>query len=462
MKPLEGSTISILGLGASGVAAARLALIKGGKVYVSDSQVEPSAAAGATELRSMGARVELGRHDLERVAGADTVVVSPGIPPDAPVLKALKAAGRGWVSEPEFAFRFLNGPLIAVTGTNGKTTTAAMTAHLLQESGAEVGLGGNIGAEFGPPASGLALMDPTPDWFVVEVSSFQLAGIVDFKPTIGVVTSLAPDHLDRYPSVAAYYRDKGRLFENADPGSQWVLNGDSTAVEELAGDAQGIRYRFSLWETGDVAPPSETHAFLMDGDLILRLPGEDAEVLLPAGDLPTLGLHNVGNALAAALTTGLTGQGASSIGAGLRTFRPLPHRLEVVAEADGITWVNDSKATNVAATSGALNSLAGPLVLLLGGKDKGEDLSPLREAMHGGVRRVVVFGEARHRIAAGLEGHVELTLVDGTFELAVDLARACSEEGDILLLSPACSSFDMFASYEARGDRFSALARGEA
>ncbi len=199
MKPLEGKTISILGLGASGAAAARLALIKGGEVYVSDSQVEPAAAAGGAELRNLGARVELGGHDLERVARADTVVVSPGIPPDAPVLQALAARGRRWVSEPEFAFRFLQGPLIAVTGTNGKTTTAAMTAHLLRESGFEVGLGGNIGADFGPPASGLALLEPVPDWFVVEVSSFQLADIVDFVPDIGVVTNLAPDHLDRYP-----------------------------------------------------------------------------------------------------------------------------------------------------------------------------------------------------------------------------------------------------------------------
>jgi UDP-N-acetylmuramoylalanine--D-glutamate ligase len=463
MKLLEGKRISILGLGASGAAAARLALTNGGEVYVSDSQVEPSAAVGSAELRSMGARVELGGHDLERVAEADTVVVSPGIPPDTPVLQALRAAGRRWISEPEFAFRFLKGPLIAVTGTNGKTTASAMTAHLLRGSGFEVGLGGNIGAEFGPPASGLALMAPVPDWFVLEVSSFQLADIVNFSPTIGLVTNLAPDHLDRYPSMTAYYGDKKRLFENAGPESQWVLNGDSPAVEALAGDAVGRRFRFSTKDMADNPdPPGRTHAFLYEGDLTLRLPGGAMEVLLPEEELSTLGRHNTANALAASLVSRVAGGSAASISEGLRGFQPLPHRLELVGTAGGLRWVNDSKATNVAATVGALGSLEGPLVLMLGGKDKGEELEPLRRALHRGVRGVVVFGEVRDRMAAALEGSVALRVVDGPFEDAVSEAKGLAEDGDILLLSPACSSFDMFPNYVARGGRFSALARGEA
>ena len=456
MKPLEGTRISILGLGASGAAAARLALYKGGEVYVSDSCVEPSAAAGAAEFRSLGARVELGGHDLERVAGADTVVVSPGIPPDAPVLQALRADGRRWISEPEFAFRFLDGPLIAVTGTNGKTTTAAMTAHLLRESGFSVGLGGNIGADFGPPASGLALMEPAPDWFVVEVSSFQLADIVQFAPNIGVVTNLAPDHLDRYASVEAYYADKARLFKNATPESTWVLNGDAPEVEALAGDAPGRRFRFSVQDGG------ESHAFLRAGELVLALREGEADPLLQDRELPTLGRHNTSNALAASLAARVAGASTASIARGLKGFRPLPHRLEPVGNAGGLRWVNDSKATNVAATVGALRSLEGPLVLLLGGRDKGEKLEALREALHQGVRAVVLFGEARDRMALALDGSVPLQVVEGSFEEAVATAREFTEEGDILLLSPACSSFDMFENYVARGSRFSALARGEA
>jgi UDP-N-acetylmuramoylalanine--D-glutamate ligase len=455
MKPLEGKSVSIIGLGASGMAAARLALIHGGEVYVSDSKVEPAAAAGAAELRNMGARVELGVHDLERMARADTLVVSPGIPPEAPVLEALRGIGCRWVSEPEFAFRFLHAPLIAVTGTNGKTTTAAMTARLLEEDGLDVGLGGNIGPDFGPPASGLALLDPVPDWFVVEVSSFQLADIVDFSPTIGLVTNLAPDHLDRYPTLGAYYSDKAQLFRNASPESTWVLNGDLREVEELAGDAPGLRLRFSSQGL------ESSHAYLRDGGLFLRLPDAQEESLLPVRELGILGRHNAANALAASLAARAAGASAASIAAGLKSFRPLPHRMEVVGHREGRVWVNDSKATNVAATSGALQSLEGPLVLLLGGKDKGEDLGPLRDAIHGGVRGVVLFGEARTRMAAALQGSVPMKVVDGPFEDALSTALEVSRAGDLLLLSPASSSFDMFRNYVERGLRFSAFARGD-
>jgi UDP-N-acetylmuramoylalanine--D-glutamate ligase len=377
------------------------------------------------------------------------------------VLQALKAAGRRWISEPEFAFRFLDGPLIAVTGTNGKTTTAAMTAHLLREAGLDVGLGGNIGAEFGPPASGLALLTPKPDWFVVEVSSFQLADIREFNPSVGVVTNLAPDHLDRYESVHAYYADKRRLFQNAWSGSRWVLNGDSEQVEELAGDAQGERFLFSTRDVKEIRDPAAAHAFMVGDDLALRTPGGEVELLLPREELPALGWHNTANALAASLTARVVGSEAEAIARGLRGFRPLPHRLQPVGDAGGLRWVNDSKATNVAATVGALLSLDGPLVILLGGTDKGEDLTPLRAALHDGVRAAVVYGEARHRMAGALEGPTRLQLVDGTFDDAVSSARALAAPGDILLLSPACSSFDMFESYVARGNRFAALARGE-
>ena len=484
MKPLDGKTISILGLGASGIAAARLALGKGGEVYVSDWRIEPSVAARGAELRSLGARVDLGEHDLERLARSDTVVVSPGIPPDAPVLQALRSRGLGWISEPEFAFRFLAGSLIAVTGTNGKTTTAALTAHLLRQGGVQVGLGGNIGAAFGPPASELALLEPAPEWFVVEVSSFQLADVVDFAPDIGVVTNLAPDHLDRYGCVEDYYADKARLFDNATPRSRWVLNADDPEVERLAGDSPGERFWFSA---GGSSSRGRADALLRDGVLFLgenlrrdgagrggpgraddtrrrEGPGEPGVhdiPLLPQDQLPLLGRHNAANALAAALTASLAGVSDREMIEGLKSFHPLPHRLEPVGRAHGLRWVNDSKATNVAATAGALASLEGPLVLLLGGKDKGEELAPLKAAMHAGVRGVVLYGEARQRFAGALAGTPGLQVVDGSFEDAVSAARRLAEPGDLILLSPACSSFDMFENYEARGRRFAALAGQE-
>jgi UDP-N-acetylmuramoylalanine--D-glutamate ligase len=444
--PAKGESTSVIGVGASGMAAALLALDKGGEVYVSDTRSDADASARGDELRSLGAVVELGRHDLARIASSEVVVVSPGIPPDAPVLRSLRAGGVAWISEPEYAFRHFQSPLIAVTGTNGKTTTAALAAHLLESSGLTVGLGGNIGAGLGPAASALALREPAPDWLVVEVSSFQLADVVHFRPDIGIVTNLAPDHLDRYPSEEAYYADKARIFENATPESRWVLGAEAN-VRALAGDASGKCYLFAL-EEGE------------DGALTLAMEGRE-ETLIPREELPLFGRHNVLNALAASLAASLAGAAPEAIRSGLGSFPPLPHRLEPVADRDGVLWLNDSKATNVAAAAAAVTSLDRPVVLLLGGKDKGEKLAPLLPALEGRVRRAVVYGAARRRIADALEGVVPVLLIDGSFDDAVRAAEAEARPGDAILLAPACSSYDQFRSYEERGARFAALARGE-
>lgn len=450
---LDGAEVAIIGLGVSGHAAARLALTKGGKVYVSDSRADAPAAAGGADLGALGADVEWGGHDLDRVARADLVVVSPGIPSDAPVLRALAQRGVRWISEPELAFRFFSGPLIAVTGTNGKTTTTLLVAHLLEAAGTRVAVGGNVGGGLAPAASDLALRTEPTDWYVVEMSSFQLAGIDRFRPDIGVVTNLSPDHLDRYRTVEAYYADKARLFDNADDHSRWVLPFGDEAVATLAGDAAGGRFWFSE------RPAPGAHAWVGDdGRLTLAL--GRPEPLLPADELPLLGAHNRANALAAALAAGLAGTDPAVLGEGLRTARPLPHRLEPVVERGGILWVNDSKATNVAATRSALLSLDRPLVLLLGGKDKGEDYGPLRAAVAGRVRHVVAYGAAGPRIAASLEGSVPVQLEEGDLAAVVDAARAAARPGDVILLSPACSSFDMFDDYGHRGRVFAELARG--
>ncbi len=471
--------VSIIGLGASGVAAARLALREGGEVYASDLRTDDPTAATAHELRALGAHVHLGRHDMDRIAEADTVVVSPGIPPDAPVLRALRARGLEWVSEPEFAVRFYQGSLIAVTGTNGKTTTAALAAHLLQAAGVDAALGGNVGGGLAPAASELALREPAPAWYVLEVSSFQLADTRDFAPEIGVVTSLAPDHLDRYPSLEAYYRDKARLFQNAHIDSLWILNGEDPVVRDLPGDAPGVRCLFALDPSAGATDARDGEvgvcAFLRGGVLTLRVPGGDEESLLPASELPVLGRHNLLNALGASLTARLAGADPEGIRKGLLSFRPLPHRMEPVGERDGILWVNDSKATNVHAARSALESLDRPVVLLLGGKDKGEDFRPLASALVRHARVAVLFGEARVRLAQELEEALRemgspgrevvaaprLVVVSGGFDTAVAEARRRAFPGDLLLLSPACSSFDLFTNYEARGRRFAELARGE-
>lgn len=444
--------VSILGLGASGMAATRLVLTKGGTVYVSDTRSDPEAAARAADLRALGASVGLGGHDVDRIARSDTVVVSPGIPPDSPVLRTLRARGVEWISEPELAVRFFSGPLIAVTGTNGKTTTCALVAHLLETGGQTVGLGGNIGAGLGPPASTLALQDPPPTWYVLEMSSFQLADIRTFHADVGVLTNLAPDHLDRYDSLEAYYGDKARLFLNADVESRWVLNADQPEVQALAGDTPGRRFGFS------VQGREVDGAFLRDDQVVLRVGSE--VVLGRTRELPFFGTHNLANALAAAVTARLAGIEPDVIAAGLRTAAPLAHRLEPVAEVDGVLWLNDSKATNVAAAVSAVESLEDrPLVLLLGGKDKGEDLEPLVRALPERVRRVVAYGAAGPRLAEAVEGVVPVTLETGDFEAAVEAAARAAHPGDCILLAPACSSYDMFEGYEERGLRFRELAR---
>jgi UDP-N-acetylmuramoylalanine--D-glutamate ligase len=455
MLRLEGESVAVIGLGASGAAAARLALARGGQVYVSDSNSDAATSGRGADLRGAGATVELGGHDIERLARAGLVVVSPGIPPDAPVLRALGERGVHWISEPEFAVRFYTGPLIAVTGTNGKTTTTLLAGHLLQVAGIRAGVGGNVGGGLAPAASELAMLDPPPQWYVLEMSSFQLAGIETFRPDIGVVTNLSPDHLDRYADVGAYFADKARLFANASAASRWVLPLGDEDVAGLAGDAPGSRY----WFDGSGGSAPGAHALVTDGWLTLRLDGE--ERLVPAAEFPLLGRHNVANALAAALAARLAGAEASGIAMGLSSARPLPHRLEPVAERSGVLWVNDSKATNVAATRSALASLDRPVVILLGGKDKGEDFRALGPALRGRVRHAIAYGAAGARIERELRGMVPVELLGSDFTEVIARARAVAAPGDVVLLSPACSSFDMFESYEHRGRRFADLARGE-
>jgi UDP-N-acetylmuramoylalanine--D-glutamate ligase len=468
--------VSIIGLGRSGRAAALLALREGEVVHVSDLATDAQARAHARELVELGAQVELGHHDVARIARAGTVIVSPGIPPDAPVLRALRERGVRWIGEPEYAVRFLPGTLIAVTGTNGKTTTTLLMAHLLREGGVHAEAGGNVGGGLAPAASELALQSPVPSCVVLEMSSFQLADTEDFAPAVGVVTSLAPDHLDRYPDVAAYWSDKARLFRNARPADHWILNGESEAVRDLPGEAPGTRLLFALDPEGAAPPPRTGEAGVAaweeEGEFRLRLPGGPVESLGPVAALPFRGRHNRMNALAAALAARVAGASAEGIRRGLGTFPGLPHRMERVARGGGVEWVNDSKATNVAAAASALASLEVPVVALLGGKDKGEDFTPLAQALLGAkVRGVVFFGDAGARmedevtavIDRSVTGVTAFPLVRvRTLEAAVREAGEQARSGDVVLLAPACSSFDAFRDYTARGDRFRELARVQA
>jgi UDP-N-acetylmuramoylalanine--D-glutamate ligase len=440
-----GRVVAVIGLGKSGVAATRLLAREGVRVYASDASDHPYGGDALEALRTLrGVALDVGHHDLAQIRGAAAVIVSPGVPPEAPPLAAAREARVPILSEIDLGFRALAGSgtrCIAITGTNGKTTTTALVAHLLRTAGLRAEAAGNIGR----PLADIALQNDRYQWLAVEVSSFQLHDSPHFAPEIGIVTNLAPDHLDRYPSVEAYYADKQLLFRNAAPGHVWVLNGDEPAVLELAGGAKGRRLLFSLRHPADGWYDSAARR--------LRL-GPDA--LLARAELGLLGNHNVANALAAALAVREAGVTPAVIGDGLRSFRALPHRLEPVREVGGVRWINDSKATNIASTVVAAEAMDRPFVLLLGGRHKGEPYTRLAPLLREQCRLVIAYGEAGPLVAQDLGGQVPLER-GTTFEDVVARARRAARPGDAVLLSPACSSYDMFKNYEERGATFRKL-----
>ena len=442
-----GGFVAIIGLGKSGVAAARLLAREGVRVYASDASDHPYAGEAADALKHIPqVDVEIGRHDLNKIRQAAGVVVSPGVPPDAPVLTAARHAGVEIVSELDLGFRALAAlqpgtRSIAITGTNGKTTTTALVAHLLSAAGLRATSAGNIGR----PVTDLALTGESYQWLSLEVSSFQLHDSPNFAPEIGVLTNLAPDHLDRYPSADAYYADKRLLFRNASAEDVWVLNGDDPLVLKLATGAAGRRVLFSLAQPADAWYDRATQT--------LRL---GAKALLKRDELHLLGDHNVANALASTLAVQQAGVPANRIGEGLRSFRPLHHRLEPVREVDGVLWINDSKATNIAATTVAVIAMERPYVLLLGGRHKGEPYTGLAPLLAERCRLVIAYGEAGPLVENDLAGKVPLER-GTTFEDVVSRARRAAPPGDAVLLSPACSSYDMFKNYEERGATFRRL-----
>jgi UDP-N-acetylmuramoylalanine--D-glutamate ligase len=446
--------IAVIGLARSGRAVAMLLKKHGYEVYASDVVSSPDTGRCAEELRAQGIVVDVGRHDLERLGRASLVVASPGVPPIAKPLSFAREKGVRIASEVEVALNFLEGPrIIAVTGTNGKTTTTALVAHLLRGLDLEAVEAGNIGT----PLSEVAAREQQPKWIALEMSSFQLHDTPSLKPDVGVLTNLSPDHLDRYASVEEYFADKARLFANADPNSAWVVNADDKAVMTMVRDAAGHKYPFSLSDKTDAHyDPTSSQLVVLGAPLLARK------------DLPLLGQHNVGNALAASLAvmaadrSHQTQKARKGIAAALRTFRSLPHRLELVGEFGGVQWINDSKATNVSSTAVAIDGMERPTVLLLGGRHKGEAYTPLAEAVRRKVKRVIAYGEAAPIIATDLRPVVDVVRLGSDFDEVMTAAKAAAQPGEAVLLSPACSSYDMFTNYEERGERFRVLAAKEA
>jgi UDP-N-acetylmuramoylalanine--D-glutamate ligase len=444
---------AVIGLGRSGVNAALLLAREGVRVYASDAGNDAAAVAGATRLSESGIEAVSGAHDLERIARAAMVIASPGVPPDAPPLAAARAAKVSIVSEIEVALRVLEGVrYIAVTGTNGKTTTTALIGHLLRTLGKRVTDAGNIGT----PLTEIALRAERPDWIALELSSFQLHDTPSVDPTVGVLTNLAPDHLDRYATTDDYYADKALLFRNASEKSTWVLNADDTRVMSMAAGVEGAHRGFGI-----ASESAEMRFVHESGSGEIRWSGSK---ILAREELPLLGDHNVMNAMAASLavisadSAHATHNALSRIADGLRSFRAPPHRLEMVGERGGVLWINDSKATNISSTQVAIDGMTRPTVLLLGGRHKGEPYSALARGLERTVRVVLAYGESAPIIEQDLAGIVPVERLGRDFAEVVARARTLAKPGDVVLLSPACSSYDMFRNYEERGAAFRRLA----
>jgi UDP-N-acetylmuramoylalanine--D-glutamate ligase len=445
--------IAVIGLGKSGVAASRLLRRDGGRVYASDSGSSDAVREGAKAVRTEGGDADIGSHDLERIARASLVVASPGVPPDAPALKRAREARVPVVSEIEIALRALpEARVIAVTGTNGKTTTTALVGHLLRAIGLEAIDAGNIGT----PLAAVAMEGRPPRWIALELSSFQLHDTPGIAPAVGVLTNLAPDHLDRYSTVEEYYADKKLLFRNARTVSKWVVNGDDREAIDLAREAVGTHKHFSLKRSDADGTYDRTNDTLVVGGL----------PLLPRRELNLFGDHNVANALAASLAVMIADKGNATPEArarmadGLRTFHALKHRLEIAGEANGVMWINDSKATNVSSTLVAIQGMSRPTILLLGGRHKGEPYRALAEPLRKTGKAVIAYGEAAPLIEQDLRGVVPLERLGSSFDEVIARARELATPGDVVLLSPACSSYDMFKNYEERGATFKRLAVG--
>jgi UDP-N-acetylmuramoylalanine--D-glutamate ligase len=441
----DGREIAVIGLGRSGIAATRLLRREGLPVYASDA-----GSGGAPEdiegLRTRGAGVETRGHDLERIGKTQLAIVSPGVNPKTPARKAAAAAGVPQLAEAELGLLAMPGVKTAcVTGTNGKTTTTALIAHLLNFGGVEAMAAGNIGT----PLSAVALEPKRPAWLAVELSSFQLHDMPSLRPTIGCLTNLAPDHLDSYATLEEYYADKARLFANADADSVWVGNGDDTGVEAMMREVAGTRLWFSTKRRADAWYDRPVERLLLgDSPVVAR------------ANFPLFGDHNVANALLAMLVADRAGIPGPKIAEGITTFSALPHRMEPVGETGGVLWINDSKATNVASTEVAMQGLDRPFIVLLGGRHKGEPYTRLAAANPAKCRLVIAYGEAGAQIEQDLKDQVKVVRMGSDFDDILTIAAGLAVPGDAVLLSPACSSYDMFKNYEERGARFRAWVGG--
>jgi UDP-N-acetylmuramoylalanine--D-glutamate ligase len=434
--------ITVVGLGQSGLSTARFCEQQGARVTVTDMAARERFAVEAQELEALGVTLALGGHPPEIFAQADLVVLSPGVPHTIAPLAAARDRGIPVIGEIELAARYIAQPIIAVTGTNGKTTTTALLGQMLQASGYRVFVGGNIGT----PLIDYVAQRQRQDRLVIEVSSFQLDTIERFRPQIGVLLNVSPDHLDRYPDVGAYAAAKMRLFANQTVDDTAILNADDAYCRQAAASVPGQTRQFGTGASADV------HARIAEDHIDFRLTNGTVYPIDLTRWQP-VGRHNRENAAAAGLAALAAGATPAALQTAIDTFEGLAHRLNLIRTHHGVRYYDDSKATNVDAVCRALEGLDAPLVLIMGGRDKGGGYQALQAQVADKVHTLVVMGEAAAKITATL-GHLVPTLQAADMAAAVRLAADQARRGDAVLLAPACASFDMYASYHQRGEDF--------
>ena len=438
---LEGKKVLVVGLARTGLATARFLKAKGSIVSTTESQSKEEMKETIQELEGLGLTMEWGGHQTETFLKQDLIVVSPGVDLKIePIQKAMEKGIRV-ISEIELAYHFITVPMIAITGTNGKTTTTQLIGEMLKEDGRRVGVGGNVGE----PLILFAEGGDRWDVLVVEISSFQLEAIEAFHPRLSVLLNITEDHLDRYSHYADYIEAKARIFVNQTSEDMAVLNKDDPIVLGLAEQVKAQKYFFSLEEK------LEEGVFSNGQTISLRLGTKKENYSLEKTLLK--GIHNVENMMAALAASRVFGCSSQSVEAVLNRFEGLEHRLEFVREIGGVRFYNDSKGTNVGSVVKSLQSFSEPVILIAGGKDKNGDLSPLRELVQRRVKGLILIGEAKERMARELGGFTDTAMTE-TMDGAVLLAFKKAKQGEVVLLSPACSSFDMFKDYKERGKIF--------
>jgi UDP-N-acetylmuramoylalanine--D-glutamate ligase len=447
MMDLKNKRVLVVGLGKSGLSAAMFLRAQGARVTVSDARSAMALAKEIPALLEAGIMVESGGHGLLTFRRQDLIVVSPGVPMDTPEVKQVVAFGLPVIGELELASRYLKGQVVAITGSNGKTTTTTLVGKIFRDSGLPTQVGGNIGL----PVIDLVAQSTADTVNVLEVSSFQLETVEAFHPWIAVILNITPDHLDRHGSFEKYVAAKERIFERQGAKDALVLNGDDRVVQMSAARAKSEVF----WFSGTKAV--RRGAFVRDGVIVwVEKEGGVTEPVMPVSEVPLKGAHNIENVLAAVCVARLEKVSAESIRASVVSFTAVEHRLELVRKLNGVEFYNDSKATNVDATMKAVASFPKGIHLVLGGKDKDSDYSLMAPLLKKRVKAVYTIGSAAEKIERQLHGVVKMVAAE-TMQVAVAEAAKAAIAGDVVLLSPACSSFDQFENYEHRGRVFRQL-----